>query len=59
MVADFGHLVGREVTPEKYPNFKGEYTWSEHTARRMASDNPLTLRSHMLAFLQKRGMAKK
>ncbi len=59
MVAEFGHLVGREVSPEKYPNFNGEYNWSEHTARRMASDAPLSLRPHMLPFLQKRGLGRK
>jgi nitroreductase len=59
IVAEFGHLVGREVSPEKYPDFKGEYTWSEHTARRMASDNPMALRPYLLPFLQKRGLAKK
>jgi FMN reductase (NADPH) len=56
---EFGHLQGREVQPEKYPNFKGEYTWSEHTARRMASDTPVTLRPHMLAYLRERGFALK
>jgi nitroreductase len=55
MIDEVGHLKGREVSPEKYPDFNGNYTWSEHTARRMASDLPLTLRPHMMAFLQKRG----
>ncbi len=59
LVANHGHLVGREVSPEKYPQFKGEYTWSEHTARRMASDVPTTLRPFMLSFLQKRGLGRK
>lgn len=52
---EFGHLQGREVQPEKYPNFKGPYTWSEHTARRMANDAPAALRPHMLEYLRKRG----
>ncbi len=52
---EFGHLQGREVQPEKYPNFTGPYTWSEHTARRMANDSPASLRPHMLSYLQARG----
>ncbi len=52
---EFGHLQGREVQPEKYPNFTGPYTWSEHTARRMANDSPMSLRPHMLSYLQARG----
>lgn len=52
---EFGHLQGREVQPEKYPNFSGAYTWSEHTARRMANDAPTSLRPHMLSYLQARG----
>jgi FMN reductase (NADPH) len=54
-----GYLRGREVEPEKYPGFTGMYSWSEHTARRMASDQPGTLRPHMLSFLRKRGFLMK
>ena len=54
-----GHLKGREVEPEKYPNFEGNYSWSEHSARRMASTKKGTLRPHLLAFLQKRGLLRK
>ncbi len=51
----FGHLQGREVQPEKYPEFKGRYTWSEHTARRLANTSPTTLRPHMKHYLESRG----
>lgn len=54
-----GYLKGREVEPEKYESFDGTYSWSEHTARRMASHNPGTLRPHMLPFLRERGFLKK
>ncbi len=54
-VATFGHLVGRQVQPEKYPNFSGDYTWSEHSSRRMADDRREVMRPHMREFLQKRG----
>ncbi len=53
-----GCLKGREVEPEKYSAFNGQYTWSEHTARRMASDDPNVLRPHMLEYLQSRGFLK-
>jgi len=33
----------------------GDYSWSEHTSRRMASQNPKTLRAHMKKFLLDRG----
>ncbi len=56
---DLGYLRGREVEPEKYPAFDGVYAWSEHSARRMASDAPGTLRLHMKTFLQKRGLMKR
>jgi FMN reductase (NADPH) len=55
MIDEVGHLKGREVSPEKYPDFEGNYSWSEHSARRMASDAPTTLRPDMMEFLQKRG----
>lgn len=55
----FGHLQGREVQPEKYPEFKGTYTWSEHTARRLANTAPTTLRPHMKHYLESRGFIRK
>jgi hypothetical protein len=50
-----GHLKDRETEPDKYPDFKGPYSWSEHSARRIASDNPKSRRTHMLPFLRERG----
>jgi len=38
---------GKEI-PDK------EYSWTEHTARRLASPNPKVLRSHMRKFLKSR-----
>lgn len=55
VVDEFGHLRGREVLKEKYPNFRGLYSWSEHTARRLADTSPTTQRLHMQEFLKKRG----
>jgi FMN reductase (NADPH) len=54
-LVEYGHLQSREVQPEKYPNFKGLYTWSEHTARRLANTSPTVLRPHMKHFLEDRG----
>ena len=54
-----GYLNGREVEPEKYPDFEGDYLWSEHTARRMASEKKTTQRPHLLKYLQDRGLLKK
>lgn len=31
-----------------------DYSWTEHTARRAATNNPATLRTHMKAFLEER-----
>lgn len=59
IISDLGYLRGREVEPDKYPNFSGDYSWSEHTARRMASDNTKSQRAHMLQFLQTKGFLKK
>lgn len=55
IVDDFGHLRGREVLKDKYPNFSGLYSWAEHTARRLADTSPTTQRLHMKEFLEKRG----
>jgi nitroreductase len=38
---------GRSVSDDNY-------SWSEHTSRRLASADPLVLRSHMLEFLRRR-----
>lgn len=54
-----GYLKGREVEPEEYPEFKGVYSWSEHSARRMASSATKALRAHLKSFLQERGFLKK
>ncbi|RME24865.1 MAG: NADPH-dependent oxidoreductase [Candidatus Zixiibacteriota bacterium] len=58
-IAALGYLKGREVEPERYPNFTGQYSWSEHSARRMATDNPGTVRLHLKQFLQQRGLMKR
>ncbi len=50
-----GYFKVRPVEPENYPAFDGAYSWSEHTARRLASGNPTTRRLHMLEFLHRRG----
>ena len=54
-IDDLGYLKQRQVEPERYPQFDGTYSWSEHSARRMASDNPGVLRPHMAAFLRAKG----
>lgn len=54
-----GYLKGRQITPDKYPNFTDRYSWSEHSARRMAASESGALRAHMLSFLQKQGFLKK
>jgi nitroreductase len=54
-----GYLTGREVETENYPSFEGRYSWSEHSARRMASKKPGALRPHMLEFLHRRGLLKR
>lgn len=58
-ISKLGYLRGREIEPELYENFVGEYTWSEHTARRMASESPGAARLHLLPFLQERGLLKR
>lgn len=58
-IDEVGYLKGREVRPEKYPDFEGTYSWSEHSARRLADPSPATLRAHMLEFLQLRGFLKR
>ncbi|UCC44304.1 MAG: NADPH-dependent oxidoreductase [Candidatus Zixiibacteriota bacterium] len=58
-IADLGYLHGRQIEPEKYPQFSDLYSWSEHSARRMASDDPSATRLHLLDFLQSQGFVKR
>jgi len=53
-----GYLRRNPVEPDKYPAFDGLYSWSEHTARRLASDKPTTRRQHMRPYLQEQGFLK-
>lgn len=50
-----GHLKGREVKNDEYPNFSGPYSWSEHSARRLADMSPTALRPHMKPYLESQG----
>ncbi|HUV29509.1 MAG TPA: nitroreductase family protein [Acidobacteriota bacterium] len=54
-----GHLKGREIETDNYPDFNGPYSWSEHSARRMASTTETALRPQLLEFLQSRGWLRK
>ncbi len=54
-----GYLKNNPITPEKYPDYDGNYSWSEHSARRMADGNPTASRPQILTFLQSRGFLKK
>ncbi len=56
---DMGYLKGREVEKENYPSFEGTYSWSEHSARRMASEAPSVQRPHLLEFLRRKGFLKR
>ena len=58
-IDEVSYLKGREIHPDDYPGFTGNYSWSEHTARRMSRTEPGTLRPHMLPFLQAKGFLKK
>lgn len=58
-ITHLGYLKGREVRPENYPDFDGVYSWSEHTARRMADVDGPTMRAHMLEYLRNRGLLTK
>lgn len=58
-IDELGYLKGREVEKDKYPDFEGRYSWSEHSARRMASTARNVQRAHLLPYLQKRGLLKK
>lgn len=55
VIDKLGHLKGRKVLAEKYPNFKGLYSWSEHTARRHAE----IVRPHMKSYLESKGFLTK
>jgi FMN reductase (NADPH) len=54
-ISELGYLKGREVEAERYSGFDGDYSWSEHSARRMASNKATVMRPHMLEFLRSRG----
>lgn len=54
-ITHLGYLKGREIHTDRYPDFDGVYSWSEHTARRMADIDGPTMRSHMLEYLRNRG----
>jgi nitroreductase len=54
-----GHLTGRHVEEDKYPDFAGAYSWTEHSARRMASTATMSCRPFMLEFLRSRGLMKR
>jgi len=58
-IGEQGYLRGREIEKERYPDFKGDYSWSEHSARRVAGTDPSVLRPHMLSFLHERGLLKR
>ncbi|MBU0984442.1 MAG: NADPH-dependent oxidoreductase [candidate division Zixibacteria bacterium] len=59
IIDDVGHLRHREVEKDRYPDYSGPYSWSEHSARRMASNSPNTLRPHMLEYLRERGLLRR
>ena len=54
-----GYLSEREVEPEKYPGFSGVYSWTEHSARRLASESSDALRQYMMSYLRKQGFIKR
>ncbi len=54
-LAEVGYLSRRPVEPERYPDFAGEYSWSEHTARRLATERAGVRRAHMLQYLKSLG----
>jgi FMN reductase (NADPH) len=56
LMDQLGYLKGREVRSTDYPNFKGVYSWSEHSARRMADMSPLSLRPHLRPYLESQGL---
>ena len=50
-----GYLKGRETEPDKYRDFAGTYSWTEHSARRLATQSERARRLHMLTFLRNQG----
>lgn len=54
-----GHLTGRHVEEDKYPEFSRVYSWTEHSARRMASTAVSSCRPFMLEFLRSRGLMRR
>jgi nitroreductase len=58
-ILEGGHLTGRHVEEDKYPNFAGVYSWTEHSARRMASTAVGSCRPFMLEFLRSRGLMRR
>ncbi len=54
-MAETGYLKDREFEPDKYPSFDGLYSWSEHSARRVASRQPGTLRAYLKKYLMEQG----
>jgi nitroreductase len=55
-ISELGYLKGREVEPERYPEFDGVYSWSEHSARRVASQQPGALRAYLKEYLKAQGL---
>jgi nitroreductase len=58
-IIEGGHLKGREVKNDEYPNYEGKYSWSEHSARRLADMSPTALRPHMKSYLESQGFLQK
>ncbi|MDZ4722631.1 MAG: nitroreductase family protein [candidate division Zixibacteria bacterium] len=58
-IHELGYLKGREVNRDNYKDFDDLYSWSEHSARRMATTDQGTLRGHMLGYLKERGFLRK
>ncbi|MFH2049766.1 MAG: NADPH-dependent oxidoreductase [bacterium] len=54
-----GYLKNNQIMPERFSDYEGNYSWSEHSARRMANGNPSASRPQILTFLQSRGFLKK
>ncbi len=54
-----GYLKKSIVAKDKFPDFTGLYSWSEHTARRVSGVMPSSLRPGILPFLQSKGFLKK
>jgi len=59
VIDEIGYLKNNPIMPDRYPDFDGIYSWSEHSARRMADSNPSASRSHIFKFLKSRGFLKR